>query len=109
MKVRLCATDALDEDSMCQVALPGRLPVAVYRVEGRFYVTDDTCTHGKASLADEGELEGHCVTCTWHDGRFDIRTGAPLCAPCTEPIRTYPALIEDEAVHIDLGEPGELV
>ena len=87
---------------MKQICLPGRAPVTVYRVADQFYVTDDTCSHGKASLAEDGELEGHCVTCGWHDGKFDIRTGEALCAPCTAPIRIYPVVVTDSGVHIEL-------
>lgn len=87
---------------MTQVTVKDKPPFAVYHVKGQFYVTEDTCTHGKASLADEGELEDYCITCTWHDGQFDIRTGECLAAPCTVPIRVYPVKIEEEAVWIDL-------
>jgi len=80
----------------------GHAPFAVYHVKDDFYVTEDTCTHGKASLADEGELEGYVVTCTWHDGRFDIRTGAVLAAPCTHPIRSFAVTVADEAVWVDV-------
>ncbi len=104
MKLKLCKTSAVDDASMIQVGVPGRAPFAVYKVEGQFHVTDDTCTHGKSSLADEGELEGHCITCTWHDGKFDIRTGQALCAPCVVPLRVYPVTIEDDSVVVDAGE-----
>jgi nitrite reductase/ring-hydroxylating ferredoxin subunit len=102
MSVRLCPADEVDEGCMVQAKVEGHPPFAVYRVEGQIHVTDDTCTHGKASLADEGELEGHCVTCTWHDGRFDIRTGQPLCAPCTHPIRVYPVRVDGGDVWVDI-------
>ncbi len=102
MKIKLCTTDAIDEDAMLQVRVEGHAPFAVYNVNGAFYVTEDTCTHGKASLADEGELEGFEVTCTWHDGKFDIRTGEPCAMPCTKAILTFPATVEDDAVWIDV-------
>ncbi len=102
MKVRLCAIDEIDEDAMLQVRVLGHAPFAVYNVNVTFYVTEDTCTHGKASLADEGELDGCTVTCTWHDGKFDIRTGAVLAAPCTHPIRTFPVTIDADAVWVDV-------
>jgi nitrite reductase/ring-hydroxylating ferredoxin subunit len=41
-----------------------------------YHVTDDTCTHGFASLS-EGTVEGHVVTCPWHGWTFDVRTGRP--------------------------------
>jgi nitrite reductase/ring-hydroxylating ferredoxin subunit len=103
MKIELCRTNDVEEGAMLQVALEDRPPVTVYRVEDRFYVTDDTCTHGKASFAEDGELEGFSVVCTWHDGKFDIRTGAPLCAPCSVPIKTYPVSIEEGAVLIEVN------
>lgn len=102
MKVRLCATDAVDEGAMLQVKLAPHAPFAVYNVNGTHYVTEDTCTHGKASLADEGELEDHLVTCTWHDGKFDIRTGEPCASPCTIAIKTFPVSIEDDAVWVEV-------
>jgi nitrite reductase/ring-hydroxylating ferredoxin subunit len=89
---------------MLQVIYPGQPPFAVYQVEDRYFVTEDTCTHGKASLADEGELEGYVVTCSWHDGRFDIRTGAVVAAPCTQPIKAFPVAVEDGAVWIEIDE-----
>lgn len=103
MKIRLCATDAVDPDAMLQVRAEGHPPFAVYNVNGTYYVTEDTCTHGKASLADEGELNGHIVTCTWHDGQFDVRTGEPCAMPCTKAIQTWPVAIEDDAVWIEVG------
>jgi nitrite reductase/ring-hydroxylating ferredoxin subunit len=30
-----------------------------------------------------------------------VRTGAPAAVPCTEPIRTYRAMVEDGVVVID--------
>ena len=102
MKIRLCAIDEVDPDAMLQVRAEGHAPFAVYNVDGTFYVTEDTCTHGKASLADEGELEGHLITCTWHDGKFDIRTGEACAMPCTQPIRTFPVSIVEDEVWIEV-------
>jgi naphthalene 1,2-dioxygenase system ferredoxin subunit len=38
-----------------------------------------------------------------HQGRFDVRTGQPSCAPVTEPIKTYPVKIEAGRVWLALG------
>lgn len=89
---------------MLQVKSEGHAPFAVYRVDDRYFVTEDTCTHGKASLADEGELEGYVVTCSWHDGRFDIRTGAVVAAPCMQPIKAFPVAVEAGAVWVEIDE-----
>jgi nitrite reductase/ring-hydroxylating ferredoxin subunit len=99
-ELKLCSVDDVDEDEPLQVIVEGHEPFAVYNVEGGIYVTDDYCTHGKASLSDEGDLEGFTILCGWHDGSFDIRTGEVLERPCTEPLRTYEVSVRDGEVFI---------
>ncbi len=104
--VRVCAVDDVDEEDALQVELEdeGLPAVAVYRVTGdEVYVSDDLCTHGKASLGDEGYLQGHIIECTWHEGKFDIRTGEPVALPCTEAIRVYPVTVKDGDVYIQVS------
>ena len=103
MRLRLCGTDDVADDGMLQVKAEGHAPFAVYKVHGTYFVTEDTCTHGKASLADEGELEDYFITCTWHDGKFDIRTGEACAMPCTKAILTFPVTVAEDAVWIDVG------
>lgn len=106
--VRVCAVEDVDEEDTLQVEMENEdLPaLAVYRVEGdEIYVSDDHCTHGNASLGDEGYLEGHIVECTWHEGKFDIRTGEPVALPCTEPIKVYPVTVRDGEVYISVQRP----
>lgn len=75
--------------------------IAVYRVDGEFFATSDTCTHEKWSLGEEGELEGHEVLCTLHMARFDVRTGAPLCFPAVLALKKYRTFVEAGKVYVD--------
>lgn len=102
VEVRLCSVAEVEPDQPLQVVVEGHEPFAIYNVDGGIFVTDDYCTHGRASLSDEGEQDGFRITCTWHDGAFDVRTGAVLERPCTEPLKTYPAILRDGEVFIDL-------
>jgi naphthalene 1,2-dioxygenase ferredoxin component len=95
------ARDALREDDVVAVTVAGR-EVALYLIDGAPYATDNLCTHGNARLS-EGFVLGDCIECPLHQGQFDIRTGQPLCAPVTEPIRVYPARYAGENVEIDIG------
>jgi len=81
----------------------GRLVLAVFNLGGEIYVTDDTCTHGFASLS-EGIIDGDIVECPWHGGTFDIRSGVPVDGPCTVSLNTYRTVVKDGAVWIDLTE-----
>ncbi len=100
--LRLCATGTVPDGAPLRVEFPNLPPLAVYHIEGKFYVTDDTCTHANASLAGEGELRGFHIECTWHFGVFDVRTGEVASGPCTEPLKTWPVTVQDGAVYIRL-------
>ena len=101
-KIRLCAADEVDSGAMLQVNVDGLPRLVVYRVGSEYYCTQDLCTHGASSLGDEGDLEGYIVECTWHNGKFDIRTGEPCALPCTEALRTFPVVLEGGEVLINL-------
>lgn len=71
----------------------------MFKVEGRVFATQDTCTHGRASLAD-GYLIGDEVECPLHQGMFNVRTGQPTAAPCTVPLKTYAVDVRDGVIHV---------
>jgi biphenyl 2,3-dioxygenase ferredoxin component len=77
------------------------LTLAVFNVNGEFFVTDDHCTHGPGSLS-EGYIEDDVVECNFHNGQFNIRTGEVVSPPCMVPIKTYPALVVDGKVTIEV-------
>jgi nitrite reductase/ring-hydroxylating ferredoxin subunit len=85
--------------SVKRVDVEGLPPLAAYDLAGRFYVTDDTCAHGKASLS-EGYVHGAVIECPWHGGRFDIASGTPACLPAVEPIATYAVAVVGDDVCI---------
>jgi len=97
---RLCRLDELEEGVIAAGTLPDGHRLAIYLVDGEVFVTDDRCTHGDASLSEEGSVDGCTVECSWHFGTFDIRTGAPKASPCTEPIRTWRVVVEDGEVSV---------
>ena len=95
-------TDAsgVPEDDVIGLAVAGR-DIALYKVEGTIYATDNICTHGHARLCD-GFLDGHEIECPLHQGKFDVCTGQALCAPLTDNIKTYAVRIENMRVMLKL-------
>ena len=92
--------DALWDGAGLGVQVAGR-DIALFRLGNEVYATDDLCTHGHARLC-EGFIEGHEIECPLHQCRFDLRTGAPTCAPATGAVRTYPVRINDGRVFLRL-------
>ena len=101
--LRLCAAEDVKSGEMINVDIEGLPKLVVYRIGEEFYCTQDLCTHGAASLGDEGDLNGYIIECTWHDGKFDIRTGEPCSLPCTEALRTFPISREGGELFIDIA------
>ena len=66
--------------------------VAVFRLGDELHALHDQCTHGNARLSD-GYVEDGCVECPLHQGLFDIRTGAPQCAPVTQAVQCFPVRV----------------
>lgn len=97
--VKVCAVAGFEEEEASVV--PVEPPIAVFNVGGKFYATDDTCTHEKSSLAD-GYIDCEIVECAFHFAKFDIRNGAVLSPPASRPLRTYPTKVEDGYVWVDV-------
>lgn len=100
----MCSLADLPLRAGVQVLIEGRAPLALWRLDDRrVCATDDTCTHGKASLVNDGFLDGHIVECGMHQGCFDVRDGSVLALPCRVALRTYEVQIRDDDVYVVLG------
>ncbi len=77
----------------CKAFEVGDRRLAVFNIGGKFYVTDDECTHASASLAD-GMLDGDVIECAVHMGAFHVPTGAVKAPPCSVALRTYKVVLQ---------------
>ena len=95
----LCTTAEVPEGGAIKVEKDGMI-LAVFNLGGRFFVTDDTCTHGPGSLS-EGEIDGEVVECNFHNGAFHIPSGRVEAPPCMIPLRTYSVTVAEGRVFIE--------
>ncbi len=75
--------------------------IAVFNVEGEFYAVADMCTHAEASMAD-GYIDGDTIECPLHGAKFCLKTGEALCQPASEPLQSFPVVLRDGLVMIDV-------
>lgn len=80
--------------------------VVVFHVNGAFYCLDDICTHDGGTLGD-GELHDCKIACPRHGAEFDIKTGAALSMPATEPTLAHEVKVEDGFVWVKLNDGSE--
>ena len=86
------------------VDLGGDAEVAVVNtIEGVFAIRD-VCSHAEVPLS-EGEVDGCTLECYMHGSRFDLRTGAPLELPATEPVPVYPVRLDGTDIYVDIDNP----
>lgn len=82
----------------------GHIEVAVYNLGGEFYAIENRCSHDNGPLA-EGELDAQAgvAVCPRHGARIDIRTGRALTLPAVLPVATFPVVVENGRVIVELG------
>ena len=93
-------SEALKDNQFLVAAVPPNSALlvgdaAVFNVAGGFCATQAKCTHRGGPL-NEGKLNGSTVTCPWHGTQYNVCTGAVLRGPATEPVKTYPVIVEGE-------------
>ena len=70
---------------------------------GRFWATDDRCTHDGGQLV-AGRLEGYTIICPRHGARFDIRTGEVLSRPASVDLAVHEVKVQGEDVLVRISE-----
>lgn len=99
-RIDLCSAADIAPGNALKVE-SGDLTLAIFNVDGEYYVTDDLCTHGPGSLS-EGYIEDDVVECNFHNGQFNIKTGEVVAPPCMVPVKTYKTTIENGRVFIEV-------
>jgi 3-phenylpropionate/trans-cinnamate dioxygenase ferredoxin subunit len=79
------------------------LEIGVFNCGGELLAIEDRCSHDNGPLA-EGEFdEGACtVECPRHGSLFDLRTGTPKTLPAYVPVDTFPVLVEDDVIKLEV-------
>jgi 3-phenylpropionate/trans-cinnamate dioxygenase ferredoxin subunit len=77
--------------------------IGVFNCDGEFYAIEDRCSHDDGPLA-EGTIDAQACTveCPRHGSVFDLRTGRPRSLPAYEPVDTFPVIIEDEMIKLEV-------
>ena len=79
------------------------LEIGVFNCGGTVYAIEDRCSH------DDGELvygefdQDECVVeCPRHGSQFDVTTGKPKTLPAYVPVDTFPVIIEDDTIKLEV-------
>jgi nitrite reductase/ring-hydroxylating ferredoxin subunit/uncharacterized membrane protein len=75
------------------------IAVLLVRRGARVFAIADRCSHEGGPL-HEGEIDGDCVTCPWHQSTFDLETGDAVHGPATAPQRAFDVRVNDGKIEL---------
>jgi 3-phenylpropionate/trans-cinnamate dioxygenase ferredoxin subunit len=79
------------------------LEIGVFNCAGTLYAIEDRCSHDDGPLAEGGfDSEACTVECPRHGSLFDLKTGKPLTLPAYVPVDTFPVIIEEETIKLEV-------
>ena len=92
--------DSLVEGKPVKLTKNGK-DLCIARVGNEVFAIEDNCSHQDAALS-EGEQNGYKIECWLHSAEFDLRTGDALTPPASQPVKTYPVLIDGNNVVVEI-------
>jgi 3-phenylpropionate/trans-cinnamate dioxygenase ferredoxin subunit len=79
------------------------LEIGVFNCDGELLAIEDRCSHDDGELIYGAWDPGSCtVECPRHGSKFDLRTGRPLTLPAYEPVDTFPVVVQDGVIRVDV-------
>jgi 3-phenylpropionate/trans-cinnamate dioxygenase ferredoxin subunit len=79
------------------------LEIGVFNCAGIVYAIEDRCSHDDGPLVEGTLDQDRCtIECPRHGSLFDLQTGKPLTLPAYIPVDTYPVIIEDEKIKLEV-------
>ncbi|MDP4603490.1 MAG: non-heme iron oxygenase ferredoxin subunit [Solirubrobacteraceae bacterium] len=100
--LEVCPLDEFEAGS-CRIVEWDGDQIGVFNCDGEILAMEDRCSHDGAPLA-EGVLDPESCTieCPRHGAIFDLRSGIPTTLPAYIPVDTFPVVIEDGLIKIEV-------
>jgi nitrite reductase/ring-hydroxylating ferredoxin subunit len=81
------------------VEVAGR-QLALFNVDGKFFVLDNLCPHRGGPLGD-GMVMGNLVTCPWHGWQFDCTSGKSTRNAAVG-VSCYPVVVDGTTLYVEV-------
>jgi 3-phenylpropionate/trans-cinnamate dioxygenase ferredoxin subunit len=77
--------------------------IVAVRIDAVVYALKNECSHEDYPL-DDGEVDvTNCeIECSRHGALFSLKSGEPHSLPATKPVATFPTVIEDDHVYVEM-------
>ena len=102
--VPVARVEQLPDGALLGVTTPSGTPVCLVNRDGELYAIHDVCTHQAFPLSAGELLPDGTVECSWHGATFDPCTGLACRGPACDAVRTYPLMVRDGQIHVQVEE-----
>jgi 3-phenylpropionate/trans-cinnamate dioxygenase ferredoxin subunit len=99
-RVPVARIEDVPAGTMLMVQVDGT-DIVLVNLDGTVRALQGVCSHEYFEL-DRGFLTGDTLTCALHLSRFDLDTGEALDPPAELPLATYPAIVENGEIVLEL-------
>ncbi|MCZ8155796.1 MAG: Rieske 2Fe-2S domain-containing protein [Leptospira sp.] len=99
---KLIKTNELKEGGLCVVKTK-YAPIVICKIGGEVFAFEDACSHDGEEISC-GTLDADIITCPRHFAKFNVKTGAVVARPATEPLTTYKTRISGDDIEVDLED-----
>jgi 3-phenylpropionate/trans-cinnamate dioxygenase ferredoxin subunit len=79
------------------------LEIGVVNCNGDIVAIEDRCSHDNGDLMEgDVDVDTCTVECPRHGSLFDMKTGKPLTLPAYVPVDTFPVVVEDGVIRVEV-------
>lgn len=101
MLVEVCMVSDLAENTSTSIETEAG-SILVCKSGGEIFAIENKCTHQDTPLAGGRIRRGH-VSCPLHGVLFNLSSGEPIGQLTRKAVRTYPVVINNDQVAVDIG------
>lgn len=98
--IEVAAVRDIDEEEVLRIEVD-KVVLALYKLDGKFYATEDRCRCGKANVSD-GIIEEDRIWCPRCATGFCVRTGK-TGGDDGRSLKRYPVMTHNDAVYVGLS------
>jgi 3-phenylpropionate/trans-cinnamate dioxygenase ferredoxin component len=100
--VNICPVDELPPGAKRVVEWED-LEIGVVNCNGDIVAIEDRCSHDNGDLMEgDVDVDTCTVECPRHGSLFDMKTGKPLTLPAYVPVDTFPVVVEDGVIRVEV-------
>lgn len=99
-KIKVANVSDVPEDELKKVMVDSK-PAVLFKVDGQIYATTNICTHEQCELDENHIMHGDIVECTCHGSQFNVKSGAVVLPPASEPLKTFKVSVEGNEVFVE--------